>query len=98
MRPLPHGPPHVESRTELGYTVSASGTSSASPQGFVAEELSPIQSPDAHDSCERSGLSLPGADIASFPVSTSRNMIGRAPAGYEAAWPPAQREGNGGSW
>src|SRR5215217_2318144 len=59
MRPPPHGPPHVESRTELGYTVSASGTSSASPQGFVAEELSPIQSPDAHDSCERSGLAYP---------------------------------------
>ena len=39
-----------------GYTLSASGTSSASPQGFVAEELSPIQSPDAPTQREISGL------------------------------------------
>jgi hypothetical protein len=35
----------VESRADPGYTLSASGNSSASPQGFVTEELSPIQGP-----------------------------------------------------
>ncbi|WP_288037313.1 hypothetical protein, partial [Acidiphilium sp.] len=48
--------PGVEIQTAPGYSLSASGTSSASPQGFVAEELSPIQSPDAPTFCEISGL------------------------------------------
>ena len=34
------------------HTLSASGNFSASPQGFVAEELSPIESPDAPTLCE----------------------------------------------
>src|SRR5215207_3954743 len=40
----------------LRYTVSASGSSSAARQGFVAEELSLIQSPDAPTRYEKSGL------------------------------------------
>jgi hypothetical protein len=38
------------------YTLSASGNSSASPEGFVAEELSPIRSPDAPVMREICGL------------------------------------------
>jgi hypothetical protein len=37
----------VQIQTVPGYTLSASGSSSALPKIFVAEELSPIQSPDA---------------------------------------------------
>jgi uncharacterized protein YoaH (UPF0181 family) len=41
---------------EKADTLSASGTSSASAEAFVAEELSLIQSPDAPISREISGL------------------------------------------
>jgi hypothetical protein len=41
-----------------GYTLSALGNSSASAKAFVAEELSPIQSPSAATQCEISGLAL----------------------------------------
>jgi hypothetical protein len=46
----------VQTRTASRYTPSASGTSPASPQGFVTEELSPILDPDAPAACEISGL------------------------------------------
>jgi len=39
-----------------GYTLSAPGNSSASTKDFVAEELSPIQSPGAATQFENSGL------------------------------------------
>jgi hypothetical protein len=44
-----------------GYTLSAPGNSSASTKGFVAEELSPIQSPGAATQFENSGLAVLGA-------------------------------------
>ena len=54
---LPRRDSHcVQTRTALGYTPSASGASAASPQGFVAEELAPIQSPDAPTARNKSRL------------------------------------------
>jgi hypothetical protein len=52
----PRGPRQVQTRTAPGYTPPASGASSALGQVFVAEEPSPIQSPDAPTACEISGL------------------------------------------
>jgi uncharacterized protein YoaH (UPF0181 family) len=46
----------VQIQTASRYTLSASGSSSASAKAFVAEELSPIQSPDAANQFEKCGL------------------------------------------
>jgi hypothetical protein len=48
----------MQIQTVSGYTLSAPGNSSASPKGFVAEELSPIQSSGAAILCEKCGLTI----------------------------------------
>src|SRR5690349_408575 len=62
-RHRPGGLQQVQTQTGAADTVSASGTSSAARSGFVAEELSLNQSPDAPNSWERGGSS------ASRPVN-----------------------------
>src|SRR3954471_9925127 len=56
MRQPPAAPPRVQIRTGPRYTLSASGNSSSSPETFVAEEPSPIPSPDALTRFEKCGL------------------------------------------
>ncbi|HEY9219749.1 MAG TPA: SCO family protein [Phenylobacterium sp.] len=46
----------MQIQTDRGYTLSASGTPLRRRKGFVAEELSPIQNPDAPTLCEKCGL------------------------------------------
>jgi hypothetical protein len=54
------------------YTLSAPGNSSASAKAFVAEELSPIQSPGAAIQFEKCGL-------VSFPGYAVQRLFGLRP-------------------
>src|ERR1700744_2539638 len=56
MPPQPRGSQQVQIQIATGYTLSASGNSSASAKVLLAKELSSIQSPDAPAECEICGL------------------------------------------
>jgi hypothetical protein len=66
----------VQIQIAPGYTLSASGNSSASPQGFVTEELSPIQSPDAPTRCEICGLAHLDCDDKSNEIPAVQTLLG----------------------
>ena len=64
IEPPPRGSAQVQIQTASGYTLSASGNTSASAKVLLAKELSPIRNPDAPTQREICGPSVTGPPLS----------------------------------